>query len=105
MESADMLGLLFWFLNTSGRIYSLCPILGLVPSSVSAFVEYSLEVMYRMCCHERSSPLRVRCPNNRPNGHLFKRVFGVVHGFLLPFSDYIDFDAQNSFYEVYTASF
>lgn len=74
--------------------------------------------MYNMCCHERSSPLRVRWPhngdflesegvleNNRPNGKPLKRLFGVFDGGNLPCADYVDFDALIAFNEGYTARF
>jgi len=45
LRSVDLLGISLCYLNTKANLYSLCSMLGLVQSSLSVWLDYSLEVM------------------------------------------------------------
>lgn len=55
-----ILGLVLWYLITSGRQYKVYPIFGLVPTSVNVWVEYGLDVMYLVCSHGNVDSLRLK---------------------------------------------
>lgn len=48
VESVDLLELVLWYIKSSGRQYSMCPIFGLAPTSVNVQVDCSMELMKRV---------------------------------------------------------
>ena len=42
LKSADLLGLSLWFLKSKSAMYRLCPLFGIVPSTVSVWFDFSM---------------------------------------------------------------
>lgn len=117
IESIDILGLTLRYLKSSGRMYELCGTFGLVPTSVSVWVDYGLTVL-RMTLRDKTVPeFMVAWPTvqemdqsynllkmNRENGKLLPDVFGVMDGGRFPCADYSNKDVQNAYYEGYTGN-
>lgn len=115
INTEDILGLVLWCLKSSARRRQLCPIFGLVPTSVNVWFDYGLTVLYRTL--KVMHDARITWPTveemkestqllqeNREFGHLLKGVFAVVDGGRMPCADYNDPDLQNAYYEGYTCS-
>ena len=96
-------------------MYKLCPIFGLVPSSVSVWLDFGLEVMQKIVRTYRDNHFRICWPSehemrnsaslltrNRPYGRLLSGVFAVMDGGRMPCASYSDPDVQNAFWEGYT---
>lgn len=117
LASVDILGLTLHYLKSSARQIHLCPMFGLVPSSVQVWVDYGMEVLFRVVKKKSRKDFAVKWPtevemkdssdnltNNRPNGQLMRGIFGVVDGGRLPCADYDNSDLQNAYYEGYTGN-
>lgn len=115
ISSIDLLGMVLWYIKTSGTQYELCPNFGLVPSSVGVWLDYAMEVLIRTVKKRDRKDFEVRWPSpeemhasaellrrNRGNGFLLNGVFAVVDGGRMPCADYINRDLQNAYYEGYT---
>lgn len=117
LDSVDILGLVLCYLKSSARQMSLCPMFGLVPSSLQIWVDYGMEVLSKVFKDKHNGHFNVEWPDesamkassdnlvkNRPNGRLLKGIFAVVDGGRLPCADYNDVNVQNAFYESYTCN-
>lgn len=117
ISTVDLLGLALWYVKSSDRQFKMGTIFGLVPSNLSVWIDYSLQVLLRLCVKKRHPDLRIEWPSesemkesaellskNRRNGSLLQKIFGVLDGGRLPCADYTDSDVQNAFYEGYTTS-
>lgn len=62
IETIDLLGLLLLYLKSSDRQYKLAHIFGLVPSSLSVWIDYALEIMVKIIELNWNSDLRVEWP-------------------------------------------
>ena len=115
VDSMDLVGLALWYLKTRGTMYSLCPVFGLVPTTISVWLDYALEVLLRVVNKKRHKDFGIRWPNvdemklsaellqrNRPHGHFLGGVFGVVDGGRMPCAHYVDSNLQNAFFEGFT---
>lgn len=117
LESVDILGLVLKYLKSTARQHELCGMFGLVPSTVSVWIDYGLTVLLRVLRDKTVPEFRVAWPTvaemdasykllrcNRPNGCLLPDVFGVVDGGRMLCADYSDADLQNAYYEGYTGN-
>lgn len=117
LQSVDILGLALWYLKSSDRQYKQSIIFGLVPTSISVWIDYGLEVLMRIVKNKRHDALSIKWPShtemkessellklNRENGQYLNNVFGVVDGGRMPCADYTDVDMQNAYYEGYTTN-
>ena len=101
LSSIDLIGLVLWYLKTKDFIYRMCPIFGLVPSTVSIWLKHALAVLYKVvssrlfdCQFKWSSPEEIHSSaslleRNRSNGHLLTGIFGVMDGGRMPTVSYL----------------
>lgn len=112
-----MLGLVLCYVKSSALQLTLCPMFGLVPSSVQLFVDYGMEILFKVIKNKKDDKFNVKWPDEDgiseyneslvhkiPNGRLLKGIFGVVDGVCLPCADSDDADLQNVYYEGYTSN-
>lgn len=59
VTSVDLLGLLLWYLKSSGRQYNLHTVFGLITLFVNVWIDYEIGVMYYVCCKKLCLALRV----------------------------------------------
>ena len=115
MRSIDLLGLALWYLKSRCTTYSLCPIFGLVPSSVYIWLDYALEVLWRVVRKRSRKEFEIRWPSfeeiklsaallerNRDYGTLLRGVFAIVDGGRMPTANYTDSNLQNAYFEGFT---
>lgn len=113
ISSPDLLGMALWYLKSTGRQQSICPLFGLIPSSVNVWLDYGLQVLLYVVKRKSRTEFSVHGPteaemkasadnikNNRPNGRLLKGVFAVLQLLVvdsgrIPCADYLDPDLQN----------
>lgn len=113
LQTVDLLGLVLWYLKTKGTMFSLCPIFGVVGSSVGVWLDFSLEVLVRVV--KREKDFEIKWPsydemkasaslleNNRINGGLLQGIFAVTDGGRMPCADYTDTNLQNAYFEGFT---
>ena len=90
---------------------------GIVPSSVSVWVDYGLTVLLEVFKDKTVREFRVKWPGqeemddsynllkmNRKHGHLLPNVFGILDGGRMPCAAFTDGNLQNAFYEGYTGN-
>lgn len=117
VRTVDVLGLVLRYLKTSGRQYDLCGMFGLVPSSVSCWIDYGLAVLLKALRKKNVESFRVKWSTpaemisshnllryNRQNGFLLPNVFAIMDGGRMLCADYQDEDLQNAYYEGYTGN-
>lgn len=117
METIDRLGLLLWYFKSSDRHYKLAPVFSLVPTSLSAWINYAVEVRIKIIDLNLNSDVRVQWPapaelvksirllkNNRPNVPILSNIFRVLDGSRIPYADYVNADVQNPYYDGYKTS-
>lgn len=115
LKSIDLLGMALWYLKTRATMYSLCPIFGLVQTSVGVWLDYSLEILLRVVKKKTRQEFEIRWPNetemeassmllqtNRTFGPLMKGEFAVTDGGRMPCADYTDPNMQNAYFEGFT---
>ena len=115
VDSMDLLGPALWYLKSRCTMYSLCPVFGLVPTTVSVWLDYALEVLLRVVNKRKHRDFEIRWPTvdemklsaellwkSRPQWHLLRGVFGVVDGGRMPCAHYVDPELQNAFFEGFT---
>lgn len=115
VTSADLLALSLHYLRTKGPALHLCPFFGLVQTSLSVWLDYSLRVLYQVVSNPIRPAFRIAWPSfeeqkasaellgrNRPNGALLKGIFSVTDGGRFKCADYVDTDIQNAYFEGYT---
>ncbi len=115
MESIDLLGIALWYLKSGSAQYRTCFIFGLVPTSLSVWLDYALEVLFRVVRCKKRAEFEVRWPkedemrasalllqNNRVHGKLLEGIFAVTDGGRFKCADYTDPDLQNAYFEGYT---
>ena len=112
LDSTDLLGLVLWFLKGKECMYRLCPIFGVVPSTLSTWLNYSLEVLLRVVHNESNTQFAIKWPSlsemesaaqllsrSRQNGHLLRGVFAVMDGCRMLCVAYGDPYVQNAYWE------
>ena len=117
LRSVDLLGLALWYLKTRGTKYNLCPIFGIVPASITVWLDFSLEVLLNVVEKRSRAYFEIRWPteeemlasslllqHNREYGPLLKGVFAVTDGGRMPCADYTEPNLQNAYYEGFTQS-
>lgn len=62
LKSIDLLVMALWYLKTRATMFSLCPIFGLVPSSIGVWLDYSLEVLLRVVKKKTRKEFEIRWP-------------------------------------------
>lgn len=115
LNSADLLGLVIWLLKTKGTMFSLCPIFGIVPSSMSTWLDFSLEVMSLAVERESRSEFVIRWPtdsemkssadclqSNRKFGKYLSGGSGTTDRGRMVCADYTDPNLQNAYFEGFT---
>eukprot|EP00171_Calliarthron_tuberculosum_P023637 IDg23637t1 len=115
LRSIDVLGLVLWFLKCRNPVYRLCPVFGIVPSSIHVWLDYGLEVLTRVVRRPELRDFEIRWPteeemrsssalleHNRQYGHLLRGVFAVLDGGRMPCASYVDADLQNAYWEGFT---
>ena len=115
LRSCDILGMALWYLKTKGSMYSLCPIFGVVPSSMGVWMDYCLEVLLHVVKRKSRKEFEIRWPTveemkassallerNRVYRPFLKGVFAVTDGGRMPCADYTDTNLQNAYFEGYT---
>ena len=115
LRSVDLLGLALWFLKSCDPPYKLCLIFGVIPSTLYCWLNYALEVLYRLVQNKNIADFEIRWPSpaemksscqllesNRQNGFLLKGVFAVVDGARMPWATYADPKLQNAYWEGFT---
>ena len=112
LRSVDLIGLALWYLKSSGSAQSMCPVFGLVPSSLNVWLSYSLEVLWRAVKDPSREAFAIRWPTeeemrasssllerNREYGVVLKGIFGIMDGARMPCADYTNKNIQNACYE------
>lgn len=115
LRSVDLPGLALWYLKSRCPMYKMCLIFGLAPSSLLVWLDYSLEVLYRLLQCPTNTQYEIRWPNeqemrsaasllerNRENGHLLRGVFGMFDGGRMPCAAYVEVNTQDGFFEGFT---
>ena len=117
IQSFDFVGFVLWYLKCRCAVYKLCPIFGLVPTSVYIWLDFSLEVLANAVRCSSYTEFEIRWPSltemkasasilerNREYGKLMAGIFAVVDGARTPCADFTDADLQNAYWEGYTQS-
>jgi len=115
LSDIDLIGLALYYLKTRDSMYRLSIMFGIVPSSVSVWLDYALEVLLKIVTKatnvdfeicwptvaemKASSDLLVR---NRELGPLLSGCFGVLDGGRMPCANSGDADVQNAYWEGFT---
>ncbi len=115
LSSIDLIGLALWYLKTLCAANRLCPVFGVVPSSVYVWIDYAMEVLLKVVKDKSKSEFEVRWPSvaemeesnailkrNRACGMLLEGVFAVMDGGRMPCADYTDVDTQNAYYNTHS---
>ena len=115
LESVYLLGLALWYVKTKHSLFHLCPIFGIVPSSVGVWLDYALEVLLHVVKKKRLPAFEIRWPTmdemkasalllrrHRQYVPLLEGVFAVTDGARMPCADYTNVDLQNAYFEGYT---
>ena len=99
LQSVDMLAMALWYIKTKGTMFSLCPVFGIVPSSIGVWMDYSLEVLLRVVKRKHRKEFEVKptvpemhasaslLQQNRTYGPLLRGVFAVTDGGRMPCVD------------------
>lgn len=106
-----------WYLKSTVSMYSLCPLFGLVLSSISTLVDYELKIHYRLCYKKRHQDLREQWRDqemknmsaqllelNIPNEDVKKGFSSVMDEGRLPCAIYNEGNLQNVYYKNHTTS-
>ncbi len=93
-------------------MYQLCPVFGVVQTTLSVWLDYALEVLLRVVSSKHNTPVEIRWPtctemqasasllqNNRPLGALLTDVFAMTDGARMPCAEFTDVDVQNAYFE------
>ena len=59
LSDIDLIGIVLWYLKSQDAMYKLYPIFGLVPSSISVWLEYGMEVMSEVVKDKTQDYLRI----------------------------------------------
>lgn len=116
IETIDLLGFVSWYLKSSARQYSICPIFGLVPTTLSVWIDYGILDLHKATAHipecskcwpspSQTKEITQLLQLNFPNGHLLRKIFAVVDGWRFPCSQIRrSICSKNEYYEGYTAN-
>ena len=115
IETIDILGIALWYLTCRTALYDISLTFGLVPSSVSVWLDCGLEVLYRVVTNAQNVDFQIRWPTkeemeqsnlllkrNRPSGERLNGVFAVTDGGRMPCADYTNSYIQNAYFEGFT---
>lgn len=116
VDDIDLVGLVLQFLKSSARHYGLCPTFGHINTSVNSWLQFSMEVMFKVVKIKDRVEFEVKWPNeskmkassenvrNITQEKNLSGVFAVVNVGRLPCAEYINLDTQNAYYDGYTAN-
>lgn len=112
-----MLGLLIWYMKPKRRQYNIFPVVGPALTSISVWVDYVLEVMYRICLAniflalwvfwlpmDKTKESAALLENNCPTGSKLCTISALVDGTCLRCANYINSDIQSEYWEGYKRS-
>ena len=115
LDSIDILGLVLRYLKSRDSIYRLCPIFGIVPGTISVWLDYAMEVLFRVMQRTELPDIEIHWPTlqemevstrllqrNRQYGPLLKGVLAVMDGGCMPCPSYVQPDLQNAYWEGFT---
>ena len=115
LKTVDLLGLSLWYIKTKQTVYSLCPLFGVVDSTIGIWLDYSLDVLCKAV--QTDTNCEIRWPSveemkrseqlltkNRKYESLLKGVFGVTDGGRMPCAVFSDPNMQNAYFEGFTQS-
>ena len=115
LRSVDLLARSLWYVKTKGTLFSLCPVFGIVPSSIGVWMDYSLEVLLHVVKRKNRKDFEIRRPSveemeassalleqNRVHGLFLRGVFAITDGGRMPCAEYTDLDLQNAYFEGFT---
>jgi len=115
LTSIDLVGLALYYLKTRDPMYRMSIIFGLVPSSISVWLDFALEVLYRVVTCSDNIDFEIRWPTvpemqessdlltrNREYGGLLSGCFGVLDGGRMPCGTAGDPDIDNAYWEGFT---
>jgi len=96
-------------------MFTLFPVFVFVPSSIGVWLDYSIEVLFRVVKKKDRHEFAIRWPTptemqssasilekKRKFGPLLKSVFAVTDGGRMACADYTDPDLQNAYFEGFT---
>ena len=102
--------MVLWYLKGQNCLYRLCPIFGVVQSTISIWLNYALEVMIRVVQDTENCEFRISWPStpeiissanllhcNSRNRHLFNVIFAVIDGGRVPCVTFGDPYPQNAY--------
>lgn len=117
MSSIDLLALALWLLKSRCALMEICFLLGITPSSASAWLNYSLEALWRAAKDRSNKDFEATWPTpaemalsaallqkNRANGAALKGIFGVTEGGRMPRAEHANQGLQNVYYEGHASS-
>ena len=107
-----MLGLALFYMKSRDSVYNMCPVFGIIPSSMYVWLDFSLEILLRVVERSDAHDFLIRWPSvsqmrfssellqrNRANGSLLRGVFAITDGARMPCVTYGDPDLQNAYWE------
>ena len=62
LQSIDLVGRALWYLKSRDPIHKLCPIFGIIPSSIYVWLEYALEVLLKVVTNSSLPEYEIRWP-------------------------------------------
>ena len=115
LRSIDLLAISLWYLKTKSTMFCMCPVFGLVPSSLGVWFDYALDVILRVVKRKSRKEFEIRWPNveemrasasllehNRTYGPLLQGVFDITDGGRMLCAYYTDIYLQNDYFEGFT---
>lgn len=107
-----MLGLALCVLETQCKAYHLCPVIGIVPSKLSASLDYALNMLLKATRREEVVLINIKLPsvdeqktsaalpeNNKNFGPLLKDLYRITDRGRFKIQKYASYNIQNGYYE------
>ena len=101
LDTVDILGMALWYIKDRGCMYRLCVVFGIVPSSVSVWLDFALELLLRVVQKQTNTDFEVRWPTSEEMkqsagllelyheyGHILRDAFTVADGARIPYAEY-----------------
>jgi len=115
LTDVDLVGLVLYYLKTRDPMYRISILFGIVPSSVSVWLDFAMEVLQRIVISSHNPDFEIRWPTvpemksssdllvrNRELGGLLSGCFGILDGGRMPCSTSGDRDVENAYWEGFT---
>lgn len=114
LHSVDLIGLALWYLKGKEFMYRLCPIFGVVPSTISSWLSYSLDVLLDVVRDKTNREFCIEWPSincirssaellrNGPSGNLLNGIFGIMEVERMPCVSFGNVYTENAYWERYT---